>query len=214
MKSLSWRHLIAVGLLMAASTIAYTANGTHEALRVELLKMAADDQDVRQVTEKVDFRRWKAVDVANRARMKEIVSNFGWPTYEMVGKDGANAAWLLVQHADSDKDFQLKVLELMKPLVEQNQASGADFAYLYDRTHYPQRFGTQGDCVSKNEWQPFEIEDIVNVDERRRAVGLSLLADYAKLFKDVCPNAYTVLQNSSELKRTVAIPGPVRKTAQ
>lgn len=206
MKSANLKQLLMAGFLCVGSITVFADDLSHSALRDELLKMAASDREVRHLANRGDFTRWSAVDSANQARLKQIVARFGWPTFSMVGKDGANAAWLLAQHADTDKPFQLKVLELMEPLVPRNEASGKNFAYLYDRTHYPQRFGTQGDCVSRTEWQPFQIEDIATVDERRRAVDLPTLSDYAKFFKDACSNTYTALHSASDPKQTVAIP--------
>lgn len=201
------------GRLLAAALVLYgccagalAAGPTHAALRAELLKMEAGDQEVRQLAAKGDFSRWTAVDDANRARLKQIVAAYGWPTVAMVGQDGATAAWLIAQHADRDQAFQREVLALMEPLVRQGQASGKDFAYLYDRTHYPQRFGTQGSCVSRTEWQPFEIEDIARVDERRSAVGLPPLARYASLVKEHCASPHMALHSAAHPKRTVAVP--------
>lgn len=199
-------QLLTAAIVYAASVGAHAADPTHTALRDELLKMAASDQEVRQLASKGDFSRWAAVDDANRARLKQIVAEYGWPTVAMVGQEGATAAWLIAQHADRDQAFQREVLALMEPLVRQGQASGKDFAYLHDRTHYPQRFGTQGSCVSRAEWRPFEIEDIAGVDERRRATGLPPLAEYAKLFKEGCASPHTTLHSAAHPKRTVAIP--------
>lgn len=201
-------QLLAAAIFCMGAAGAHAADPTHAALRNELLKMEASDQEVRQRAVQGDFSRWTAVDEANRARLKQIVAEYGWPTVAMVGQDGATAAWLIAQHADRDKAFQREVLALMEPLVRQGQASGKDFAYLVDRTHYPQRFGTQGACVSRTEWRPFEIEDIARVDERRSAVGLPPLAEYAKRIGEACASPYMALHDASHPKRTVAIPRP------
>ena len=47
-----------------------------------------------------------AVDAVHTARLKAIVAAHGWPTVAQVGQDGADAAWLLAQHADKDPAFQ------------------------------------------------------------------------------------------------------------
>lgn len=94
----------------------------------------------------------------------------------------------------------------MEPLVKRGEESGKSYAYLYDRTHYPQRFGTQGNCVSREEWQPFEIEDIANVDPRRAEFKMPTLAGYAKLFAEVCANPHAALHSASDPKRTVPVP--------
>src|SRR5262245_20457116 len=63
------------------------------------------------------FREWEAVDRACTKRMKEIVDEVGWPVAAKVGKLAANDAWLLVQHADQDPDFQRRCLKLIEPLL-------------------------------------------------------------------------------------------------
>jgi hypothetical protein len=35
---------------------------------------------------------------AHTARLRAIVSQYGWPGRSLVGEDGADAAWLLLQH--------------------------------------------------------------------------------------------------------------------
>ena len=38
---------------------------------------------------------------AHTARLRAIVSEYGWPGRSLVGEDGADAAWLLLQHVNS-----------------------------------------------------------------------------------------------------------------
>jgi hypothetical protein len=179
---------------------------TEPALRDELLQMKERDQAVREVSDKGDFSKLAQIDAVNQKRVKEIVAHYGWPTISMVGKEGASAAWLIAQHSDRDPDFQQQVLALMEPLVKRGEASGTDYAYLYDRTHYPQRFGTQGRCVSREAWHPLEIEDVAHVNERRRELGMPSMADYVKLFKKACANPSVVLHGADDPKRTVPVP--------
>ncbi len=44
--------------------------------------------------------------VPNTQAMKQIVAQHGWPGEKLVGAMGAQAAWLLVQHVDHDREFQ------------------------------------------------------------------------------------------------------------
>jgi hypothetical protein len=55
-----------------------------------------------------------SINAANLSRLKGIVAEFGFPTLAMVGPEGANAAWLLTQHADDDPAFQKHVLTLIE----------------------------------------------------------------------------------------------------
>ncbi|MRW92453.1 hypothetical protein GJ699_20860 [Duganella sp. FT80W] len=175
------RRYLAPLLLSLHSQAVLATAPTQPALRDELLEMSAADQQQR--TSPVPG---KNVDGPNLKRLKEIVAQYGWPTYVMVGKDGGDAAWLLAQHADRDTPFQRKVLELMQPLLDADQASLKNYAYLYDRIHDPQRYGTQGWCVSREEWRPFEIEDAAGVNARRKQAGMPPLEAYLAIMKPLC----------------------------
>ncbi len=153
------------------------------ALRDELLAMVAEDQAARaawvvDVSDQAAERRVRDVDARNRARLKQIVAEHGWPGYRLVARDGAQAAWLLVQHADYDPVFQKRCLVLLASAVAMRDARGMQYAYLADRVavmeNRPQRYGTQfrGDV-------PHPIDDPDNVEARRAAVGLGTLAAYA-----------------------------------
>jgi hypothetical protein len=53
------------------------------------------------------------VDQDNLVWMKNVVTKYGWPTISKVGAEASNAAWLLVQHFDTDNAFQKYCLSLM-----------------------------------------------------------------------------------------------------
>jgi hypothetical protein len=134
----------------------------------------------------------RKIDEANKEWLKQIVTNRGWPTISLVGRDGASAAWLLVQHADHDPQFQRKCLDLMTALPK-DEVSQTNLAYLTDRVQLkegkPQRYGTQ--FTSENgHWKPQPLEDESNVDARRTALGLPPLAEYARQLADVYGPAF------------------------
>lgn len=159
---------------------------TKPKLRSELLKMAKRDQDVRAPlygrADSLDdsdplIQKVRKVDAANSAQLREIVTTYGFPSVDMIGKRGVKAAWLLLQHADAE--LQRMMIPRVENAVHSGELSGADFAMLWDRvlvaSGQPQRFGTQFD----DKLEPYAIEDERNVDSRRKAVGLGPLADYA-----------------------------------
>jgi len=155
-----------------------------EILRQELLRRMQADQEARKpILSNTGFKRLKKLDRENTGRMKEIVKQFGWPGKSLVGTDGTNAAWLLVQHADHDAAFQKQCLELLRAAVKKGEATGQQLAYLTDRVltgeKKKQVYGTQFRFVD-GKLQPYPIEDEANVDKRRKEVGLSSLADYLK----------------------------------
>jgi hypothetical protein len=129
--------------------------------------------------------RLKKIDDDNTKWLKGVIDKRGWPGITLVGKDGAYAAWLLVQHADAEPKFQRRCLDLMAKLPR-DEVSQSDLAYLTDRVLLAegkkQRYGTQCTMV-KGKWRPRPLEDEANVDKRRADVGLMPLAEYLKLME-------------------------------
>jgi hypothetical protein len=119
--------------------------------------------------------------------LKAIVKEHGWLGRSLVGEDGARAAWLLVQHADQDREFQKQCLELLAKAVKAKEASAVDHAYLTDRVRVAEKkkqiYGTQFQ-VKDGKMEPYPIEDETNVDKRRKAIGLPTLAEYRKTLEE------------------------------
>lgn len=146
-------------------------------LRDELLLRAEQDQKMRRSEE------WdESVDEENTARLKEVVAQGGWPTISQVGLDASQAAWLLVQHADHDPQFQKQCLKLMKTLPD-TEVSPRNIAYLEDRvrvnTDRDQLYGTQFFGQGSN-FGPRPIENVEHIDERRKSMGLEPYAEYER----------------------------------
>lgn len=124
--------------------------------------------------------RVQSVDAENTRWLKPILEKRGWPTRKQVGKDGAQAAWLLVQHADADPGFQRACLDRIAKLPS-GEVSPADVALLTDRVllaeGQPQRYGTQF-VIVQGRLQPRPLADPETVDQRRAAAGLPPLAEY------------------------------------
>lgn len=167
------------------------------ALQRELLLLVERDQDARKFamngatdTDLPDtdprVMQMAKVDAANLHRLKQIIHQDGFPTPAMVGFNGVQAAFLLTQHADSDPAFQAKMLKVITERVRRGELDAQNFALLTDRVlvHQakPQRYGTQF-TGSGDELKPQPIEDPAHVDQRRAALGLGSLADYACMLR-------------------------------
>lgn len=180
------KFLLFTVLLTALIEYTVASEVINEGLRAELLEMVRVDQAMRNGEIKVDD--YAEIDQKNTRRLEEIVLQFGWPTSKLVGEDGSDAAWLLAQHADLKPEFQKKVLQLMEPLVLSGEVQGRHYGYLYDRTHQPQKFGTQGNCVG-NQWEPREMEDSSKVESLRKEYGMMPFAEYKQMATDrLCAN--------------------------
>ncbi|XZE36057.1 DUF6624 domain-containing protein [Pirellulaceae bacterium SH501] len=172
---------------------AHQENVLEPVLRKELLERLEQDQAIRKESvaatdesrrEKI-FARMQAIDLSNTSRMKEIVAKYGWPSPKLVGRDGVQAAFLIVQH--SDFDFQKEVFPLVEKAFKDGEIPGQSYAMLLDRvlvrSGKPQVYGTQAKVDgSKITLEP--IVDEANVDRRRHEIGLSPISEYMKILKD------------------------------
>ncbi len=129
-------------------------------------------------------------DAARTARLAEILDEHGWPTYDLVGEDGEDAAWAIAQHSDQDPAFQQRALGLLRVAVAADQASPGNLAYLADRVAVragkPQVYGTQVGCGPDGPVPATPIADQAGVDDRRAAAGLGPLADYLAEMERIC----------------------------
>ena len=167
------RSLYSLVFLCAISHLSY-ANDEYASLRQELNQMMELDQ--RTLHGNTD-RNFEQLRVEQANRIEEIVAEFGWPTVDMVGDDASQAAWIIVQHADYDREFQNRMLKVMHPLALEEKISPANYAYLYDRTHRPQLYGTQGKCEG-TDFIPFPIQNIKGIDNRRREMKMTTAQAY------------------------------------
>lgn len=169
-------------------------------LRKELLGMEVNDQNVehlfaetmsRHPSDSIALtnagRKMDSVFNRNTTALKEIMRRYGWPDINQVGRKGAQAAFLIVQHS-LDTLFQRSCLPLLRIAYEHGQTSGDYLALLTDRVLVregkPQLYGTQAKLVGRRiVIDP--ISDSVNVDARRAKLGLPPLAQYMKLLKQV-----------------------------
>ncbi|RKF19371.1 hypothetical protein D6851_13050 [Altericroceibacterium spongiae] len=128
-------------------------------------------------------------DETNTTWLKQVVQQQGWPTISRVGKQAAGNAWLLAQHADRDPAFQLQVLRLMEPLMENGEVSSRHYAYLYDRVMLKltgtQTYATQVTCKD-GKYIPLPLKDKAAMPDLRRSVGLEPFETYLEYFFTPC----------------------------
>lgn len=156
--------------------------------RKALLGNGATSEDDIELNSRL-WSKISEIDAENQIWLKSTLARIGWFRISIYGRSASNASWLLVQHADQDPAWQKEVLEVLKPLAAQGEVSWKDVAYLEDRLaaaeSKPQVYGTQGQCQN-GAWSPFEISDPSQVDQRRIAIGLMPIDEYAKQFKEMC----------------------------
>lgn len=152
----------------------------NQKLKNNLLEMAEEDQEMREKAQ-TKGKINREVDIKNAKKLKRIIEQYEWPGESLVGEKGANAAWLIAQHADHDLDFQKECFKLLREAVQKGEAAPSNLAYLQDRILVNERekqlYGTQ--FRKKNgKLKPYPISKPESLDERRKKMNLSSFEEY------------------------------------
>jgi len=157
-----------------------------DAIRAELLEMGRGDlallKDLARDGSLFQgyHPRMKALHQRHATRLAALIDAHGWPGRSRVGEEGAQAAWLILQHAIGNPPLMRRGLTLLRGGVSEGEVSPLEVAMLEDRIRTfegrPQRYGTQFDWDEHGRLSPLPLEDPAGVDARRRAIGLGPLA--------------------------------------
>lgn len=156
------------------------------ALRAELLAMRAEDRLVRDelvASNQLGGRyvpRMEEVHRRNATRLRELIAQHGWPAEDLAGPDGAEAAWMIAQHAIGEPAFQRQALDLVRACAAGGRVPRWHAAYLEDRIAMhegrPQRFGSQWlDDPLDGRIRPWKLADPDRVNDLRAEAGLGPL---------------------------------------
>jgi len=156
-------------------------------LKTDLLAMADEDNRLRAelVASGELFRGYNSrmadVHQRNAEQLDTIIQQHGWPGRSLVGEEGADAAWLVLQHAIGSPALQRRCLPLLKESAKAGEIDASNVAYLEDRICVfegrSQRYGTQFDWDESGELSPLPLQDARQVDSYRESVGLGPLSD-------------------------------------
>lgn len=172
--------------------------GLNLVLREELLQMGKDDQKFRteiheyskagnynspEVTEL--WKKQSEIDAKNLKRSEEIITQYGYPGKQLVGKKAAKSIFLVIQHADLK--YQEKYISLFKEAVKKGDLRMSTLALMIDRIEVrkgrPQIYGTQVGEDQKTGKLMFDpIIDEKRINKRRELIGLSPIESYAQIF--------------------------------
>ena len=176
-------------------------------LRAELLAMRAEDQDVAEecwrASEADDrfrglflfqveversewpevFREAELVTERHSVRLGQIVGAHGWPGRSLVGPDGAEASWLILQHSGSE--LQGRCLPLLRAALDQGDVLPQQCASVADRLELvagrAQRYGTHLSLDGQNRHVPTGgVADPERLDRIRAEIGLDPWETYVE----------------------------------
>lgn len=159
-------------------------------IRQQLQAMAEEDAAARQ-KQWFDPQETDGISERDKPVLESIFTQYGWPKISMFDVTACNNFWLLVQHQSIP--LQERMLGAMKSAVDAGEASKANYAYLFDRVQIgegrPQHWGTQSTC-EKGRAILSPVDDMANIEERRKEAGLGPLADSLKGSDVVCSHVH------------------------
>lgn len=160
----------------------------NKTLKQAIMAIYQIDQSIRQIVmDNSSFlplaKFLYRMDQINMPFIESVINQYGWPTFDLIGKKSSHAFWLLVQHADSDLVFQKKCLKLLAKAAKSGQAHLPDVAYLTDRVLLTegkkQRFGTHYEAKN-GKWAPQPSSNPDGLAKRRKEFGLPSLTAQTK----------------------------------
>ncbi len=161
----------------------YEIYKTDQECRAQLRKYQNNELDTNEYSLTNITLNIHITDSLNYFKLRDIINEYGFPGFNLVGEDYSNSFWNIIQHQDNNLEFQKKVLEKMKIECERNNASKLYFAYLIDRVKVNsgelQIYGTQMQLnADSSSYEPKPVVEPEKLDERRKEVGLVPISEY------------------------------------
>jgi hypothetical protein len=125
----------------------------------------------------------KEIGGTNFNDIQNLIKQYGWPTYSMVGKLAADAPLLVINHLEGE-EMRIKYLPEIKEACLQKEGSCMEYAKIQDRilvnTNQKQIYGMQFRYNKDRKLEPFPIKNPEYVDQKRKAIGLEPIKQYLK----------------------------------
>ena len=154
----------------------------------DLIKLSAKQQQRLQDNVTDNKSGDTLIDTIRKSREKNtndlcaIVKQYGWPTRDLVGDEGARAAFFLLRNS-STSELQRDLLPVIIAAVKKGEITKAAFATYIDRLRLnaglKQIFGTQA-TILNDFLVLFPITDEAHVDARRKQYDLPPLREYLR----------------------------------
>jgi VWFA-related protein len=157
----------------------------NKALSNELLALKESDQRRVRVdvanNKKADdlFQGLKETRNKNASALCQLLKTYGWPSAELVGAEGVEAAFFLLKN--SSFELQRDLLPVVIAAINKGALPRAEFPGYFDllrlKVGLKQLFGTQA-TLANGFLVLYPIEAEAQVDARRKQFGLGPLAQY------------------------------------
>jgi len=123
----------------------------------------------------------------NAKQLEDIINKIGYPSIDKVGEEASQSAWIIIQHAIGQPSFMRKCALELEKAVNEKKADPISLAYLKDRIAVfegkPQFYATQFDWDKNGEMNPNSFDDLIQVNKRRKDIGLNSLEDQIEIMR-------------------------------
>lgn len=141
-------------------------------------------------------RHFDRVDTESTARLQAILESISWEDLTALSPRAADQAFSLISHSN-DLAFKRRMIAVFEPLAQSRRMRGDQVAQLVDDVavteERPQVYGTNFECRD-GVYQPKPTEDPERLNERRAALGMNTIEDYAATIRQMygeCPAGYS-----------------------
>ena len=181
-----------------ATPFALAANDEKDPVAKELLLRVDAEQKCMLITARASTAErekvWPKIEPIqekllreNERWLKDVLKRNDLLDTSKFGQKVSQGAWLIIQHADHDREWQRDMLLLIEKLYQEGKIAPEPYALMTDRVAVNfdqlQTFGSQGKCDGNGSWKPKPIDDEVNVDQRRKTMRLEPMVTYIKRFR-------------------------------
>ena len=166
----------------------------NQKIREKLIALQNKDLEIRQhfVENRELFDgynpKMEEIHKENAKQLKKIIKQHGWPGKNLVGEDGAYAAWFVLQHDISEPDFIRSSIPLLQEAANKGELPKKYVAMTIDRIRIyegkPQVYGTHYEWDDSGEMSPVFLENPEKIDERRADMDLPPLAKNIKRIQE------------------------------
>lgn len=180
--------------MMIAQVSSSPGVSLNKELKDRLLKMKEKEQ--KHFQDAIEEERAKAGALMNQMRTSrekntaQLCSNlkeFGWPTVNLVGQDGVDAAFFLLKNT-SPFELQRDLLPVIIAATKKGEIARPDFAGYIDRLRLSaglkQLFGTEA-TISNGFLVLYPIDGEAEVNWRREQYGLPPLGEYIRALERI-----------------------------
>jgi len=126
------RNLSSQAWVKEALTFMYSIDQTARKSVDKVYELNLDENELRTLLKEIGDIIFE-IDSQNVVELKRILKIHNWMNISVFGEEYDSYAWILVQHADNDRAFQVETLKILTKLVLLGETSKQNYAYLFDR---------------------------------------------------------------------------------